>query len=248
MNARDYYDGYADRQVRVGINDRHRAIQAWLDRFGLAPGMDVLEVGCGVGTQTELIARSLRGRGRLLAVDLSPRSVELARARLSGHANVAFLAGDVTELELQDRFNVIVMPDVIEHIPLERHTRLFENVRSWLKEDGWVLIHMPNPFFQDWCRSHRPDLLQVIDQAVHLDTLLRHVEPNGLYVHHLETYAIWVPEGDYQVVLLKVRREKAFTLAALPSSWRTRIVGAARRLVDTLGARGGHPGKRSAGS
>ena len=244
MNVKDYYDGYAARQVRVGINERHRAIQGWLKQFGLRPGQDVLEVGCGVGTQTELIAADLRGAGRLLAVDLSPHSVDLARARLSGHPNVEFIAGDAVELELERVFDVIVMPDVIEHIPLERHLRLFANVRRWLRDTGFVLIHMPNPFFLEWCHHHRRELLQIVDQPVFAETLLANIRPNGLYVHYLNTYSIWVPEGDYQVVVLKARRAQDFNLTSPPPSLRTRASAAVRKIQRIAGLFGHAPGSR----
>jgi trans-aconitate 2-methyltransferase len=231
MKSADFYDEYADRQMRVGVNARHRSIQRWLREFGLSPGMDVLEIGCGVGTQTELIANMLKRSGRVLAVDLSPRSVELARERLARQPNVEFLSADATELELDRAFDVIVMPDVIEHIPLKRHPKLFANVRKWLKDTGWVLIHMPNPFYLDWCHRNRPDLLQVIDQPIFIDRLIASLEPNDLYIDYLNTYSIWVPQGDYQVVVLKPRHpEPEFQLLPPASSVRERIASAARRL------------------
>ncbi len=221
MKAAEYYDDYAARQVATGVTDRHRAIQRWLKSFGLAPGMDVLEIGCGVGMQTQLIAETLKGSGALVAVDLSPRSVQLAAVRLTQWQNVELLSADVVELSLDRVFDVIVMPDVIEHIPLEQHYKLFANVRHWLKDTGWVLIHMPNPFFLDWCHRNRPDLLQVIDQPVFTEALLANIQPHGLYIHYLNTYSIWVPEGDYQVILLKARRPHLqFHFAKTPLSVR----------------------------
>ena len=124
MSQADYYDDFADRGVREGINARHRAIDRWLERFGLQQNMDVLKIGCGVGTQTELIAKRLAGSGRLTGIDLSPRSVELARARVSRWPNVRLIAGDVVELDLDETFDVVVLPDVIEHIPVD-HIRGF---------------------------------------------------------------------------------------------------------------------------
>lgn len=238
MELKEYYDDYARRQVRVGINERHHSIQRWLVNFGLAPGMDVLEIGCGVGTQTELIARSLRGSGQVLAVDLSPASVALARSRLAGYPNVEFMVADVVLLDLDRGFDVIVMPDVIEHIPMEQHLRLFANVRSWLRETGWVLIHMPNPLFLEWCHRNRPDLVQLVDQPIFTETLLANCRPNGLYLHYLNTYSIWVRGDDYQVVVLKVQREQNFEIITpYPSIWR-RAATAGRRLLGLSGDRG----------
>jgi trans-aconitate 2-methyltransferase len=198
--------------------------------------MDVLEVGCGVGTLTELIADELGGTGSLLAVDLSPKSIELAAERLRERRNVELLAADAVEVTLDRAFDVVVMPDVIEHIPVELHVRLFANVRRWLKDDGWVLIHMPNPLFLEWCSRHRRDLLQEIDQPIHTETLLAGIGPNDLYVHYLQTYSIWVPEGDYQVVVLKPRSTNSeFDVPRPPFAHR--LLARARRIFGRRSGR-----------
>jgi SAM-dependent methyltransferase len=226
----EFYDDLAERQLLVGVNDRHRAILGWLKRFGLARGSDVLEIGCGVGTLTELIAGQLRGRGRLLAVDVSPRSVELARQRLARWPNVEVRVADALELELESTFDTIVIPDVIEHIPVELHPQLFANIRQCLADTGWVLVHMPNPLYLDWCRRNRPDLLQAVDQPVFMELLAPVVASNDLYVHYLETYSIWIPGGDYQVVVLRPRSPNAeFPPQQLRSGARRVFQGLARR-------------------
>lgn len=62
-------------------NPIHRYLRvrslAWLDQ-AFRPGMDVLDIGCGVGTEAVHLAR----RGvRVLATDISPGMVEVARIR-----------------------------------------------------------------------------------------------------------------------------------------------------------------------
>jgi trans-aconitate 2-methyltransferase len=126
----------------------------------LGSGMDVLELGCGIGTVTELIADIIGDQGSLLAVDVSLQSVELARERVQGRRNVELLAADIVDLRLERTFDVVVMPDVIEHIPVGDHVKLFANVRRWLRDRGWALVHMPSPLFLEWCHRNRPDLLQ----------------------------------------------------------------------------------------
>jgi len=237
LSVRDFYDDYTDHQLDIGVNERHRAIHEWLKRFGLRPGISVLEIGCGIGTETELIAGTIGSTGSALAVDLSPASVEIARKRLADWPNVEFLAADVTELHLDRCFDIIVMPDVLEHIPLHDHLRLFANARRWIGERGLVLIHMPNPLYLEWCHANRPELLQVIDQPIFTETLLASAVPNGFYLHYLETYSIWIEENDYQVVVLKprpsqpefhVKEVRAFSRRGLSSSFR-RVAGALGR-------------------
>lgn len=212
MDSRAFYDDFVGRQLRTGVNERHRAIVRWLKRFGLRGGHSVLEVGCGVGTVTGLILRELGVDGRLMALDLSPRSIQAARARLGERSNLDLLVGDVLRVEVDGAFDVIVLPDVIEHIPKELHRSLFSRLRSWLVSGGFVFLHYPNPFYLSWCAKHRPELLQHIDQPIHADSLTADAYASGFYLDYLETYSIWIREGDYVAAVLRpVAGEGGFT-------------------------------------
>src|SRR5262249_41429529 len=107
-----FYDDFADRQTQVGINRRHRAIVAWVRRFGLRPDDSVLELGCGVGTVTQLIAEELP-RGSVLGVDLSPKSIARARERLAAYESVRFMEADVAAVDVEGEYDVVLLPDVI---------------------------------------------------------------------------------------------------------------------------------------
>jgi trans-aconitate 2-methyltransferase len=202
-DVKGYYDEYAGRQAAVGVNKRHRAIRDWALKFGMRPDHSVLEIGCGIGTLTGLLAEELGSGGSVTAIDLSPVSIESARQRLKGFDNVSLLAADVLETDVEGSFDVVVLPDVIEHIPVERHRALFERVASWVKSDGFALLNYPSPHYQEWNRSHHPDRLQIIDQTIHVDVLASNTYPNGLYIDRLATYSIWIREGDYVVAVLR---------------------------------------------
>ncbi len=233
MDVKGYYDEYAERQVAVGVNERHRAILEWALKFGMHPDRSVLELGCGVGTLTGLLAEALGSGGSVTAIDLSPVSIESAKERLSGFANVRLIAADVLETDLEGDFDVVVLPDVIEHIPLERHRALFERVASWVRPNGFVLLHYPSPHYQEWNRKHHPDRLQIVDQTVHVDVLSSNAYANGLYIDHLATYSIWMREGDYVVAVLRpLAGPGTFTELPRPRvSLGARVAGRLRRLV-----------------
>jgi SAM-dependent methyltransferase len=202
MDVATFYDEFVDRQTRVGANRRHQAILGWLKRFGLRPDSRVLEVGCGVGPLTRLLAEAAP-QGSVVGTDLSPKSIAAAKERLASCGNAELLVGDALEVEIDERFDVVVLPDVIEHIPLESHDALFGRVASWVKADGFVLAHYPNPHHLEWFHVHHPERLQIIDQPVHADVLLANAYRHGLYLDYYERYAIWVREGDYVVAVLR---------------------------------------------
>ncbi|HSG08325.1 MAG TPA: class I SAM-dependent methyltransferase [Longimicrobiales bacterium] len=203
MDSRAFYDDYVGRQTAAGVNERHHAILGWLERFGLEADHRVLEIGCGVGTLTQLLVPKLEG-GELLAVDLSPKSIEAARERLGAPGNVRLMAADVLEMDVDGTFDVIVLPDVIEHIPVALHPKLFQRLAEWLAPDGFVLAHYPNPWYLEWCHEHRPELLQPVDQPIHADTLTQNAYAHGLYLACLQTYSLWIEEGDYVAAVFKL--------------------------------------------
>ena len=72
--------------------------EALLAHAGFSAGERVVDIGCGGGASSQVIARSVGPQGSVLGLDLSPRLVEEAvrRAQLAGLDNLQFLAGDAT--------------------------------------------------------------------------------------------------------------------------------------------------------
>ena len=84
---------------------------------GIGPGMKVLDIGSGAGDVALLAAERVGLHGRVVGVDLHPALVETARRRAAGHANVAFVAGDIREVALDDDFDAVVGRFVLGHLP-----------------------------------------------------------------------------------------------------------------------------------
>jgi ubiquinone/menaquinone biosynthesis C-methylase UbiE len=80
------------------------ATTALLDAAGVVPAARVLDVAAGAGEQTLAIARRVGPAGRVLATDISPRSLELARAKLSraGFGSVQTRVADAQALGFAD--------------------------------------------------------------------------------------------------------------------------------------------------
>ena len=79
-------------------------VDAAIERGGLVPGSRVLEVGCGTGKLTELLA----GRGLVVdAVDPGPNMIEVARKRVGETDRVRFHVGRFEELPLDGRRSTV---------------------------------------------------------------------------------------------------------------------------------------------
>ncbi len=110
--------------------------RALLDRFlrqvvGLvrtSGARTILDVGCGEGFVLERIARA-GVEAKLFGLDMSSAAVADARARLGDLARIE--QGDARTPPFDDRFDLVLMTEVLEHIPgptdmlpvLERLTR-----------------------------------------------------------------------------------------------------------------------------
>jgi trans-aconitate 2-methyltransferase len=121
------YDRVADPQEQWA-----REIVARLDLEG---DEVVLDAGCGSGRITRLLLQRLPA-GRVVAVDASPRMVDLARATLADCAagRVEVHRQDLLELDLVKPVDVIFSCAVFHHI--HDHDRLFGKLRGALREDG----------------------------------------------------------------------------------------------------------------
>lgn len=91
----------------------------------------VLEIGCGAGEFSRLLA----GRAeKVLAVDLSPQMIRVARERSEFYPNVEFVAGDVMAQPLpEDHFDCVATLTTLHHLPAEGVLR---KIRETLRPGG----------------------------------------------------------------------------------------------------------------
>ena len=198
-----YYNDYVERQVKSGIHHRHLAIQRWLQKLKLPQKGNFLEIGCGIGTQTQLILQYLSSEANLTSIDISDRSIALAKERLKQYRNLTLIVGDITKINIHGQYDAIILPDVIEHIPINEHSHLFQKLSSLIKNDGFIFIHIPHPNYLAWITQNRPHELQIIDNPVYTDKLLGNVYKHGLFLDYLKSYSIFNNPPDYQVIVLR---------------------------------------------
>lgn len=88
-----------------------------LEEAGLAPGMRVLDIGCGAGNVTRLAAEIVGPGGSVVGIDAEPAAVELARAA-TPMPNVEFGVADVTTLDgVEGSFDAVVGRLVLAYLP-----------------------------------------------------------------------------------------------------------------------------------
>ncbi|MEP0712711.1 class I SAM-dependent methyltransferase [Algoriphagus sp.] len=198
-----FYDQFAEKQEQTGINSRHLSILDKVIEAGLNANHRVLEVGCGIGTVSHLLANQVK-QGEVLAVDISPESIEKAKVLWKSQSNLKFEVSDMSDFDKQGKtFDFFVFPDVLEHIPVDQHQRLFNNIHKHAHQDSVIFIHIPAPRYLQWMIENEPQKLQVIDQPLDSGDLIKSITSNGFYLEKMETYPIFFQEKDYQYFVFR---------------------------------------------
>ena len=100
----EYVLGHSDFEVER-LQVQAAAIAAVTRRLilesGISQGMTVLDIGCGAGDVSLILAEAVGPSGRVVAIDREPRAVDATRARAAtlGHRNIEAIVA--TEVELQ---------------------------------------------------------------------------------------------------------------------------------------------------
>lgn len=98
---------------------------------GIAPGMRVLDVGCGAGDVSLLIAELVGPTGAVIGVDADAAVLEVARERTRHLPNVEFRQALLPDVELDGPVDALVGWLILMHLPdpagsvraLSRHVR-----------------------------------------------------------------------------------------------------------------------------
>lgn len=135
-----YVHGYTVREA-TRLNDQANALDHLLHDDSLWPaGSLILEAGCGVGSQTKIIAPNNPG-SRFISVDISGESLAQARhlAEEQKIINVSFEQADIYHLPYPDGyFDHVFVCFVLEHLP--DPSGALRKLRQFLKPSGTIMV------------------------------------------------------------------------------------------------------------
>jgi len=116
-----------------------RYFNSWVADL-IAPSIrgDVLEIGCGTGNFTGLIARHARS---VVAVDMDAEFIATARQRWKDEWRISFHCCDATAEGWESQFDTIVLLDVLEHI--EDDVGFLWSLRRALRPGGTLVLKVP---------------------------------------------------------------------------------------------------------
>ena len=100
----------------------------------------VLEIGCGSGVGTIFLAQHA---SFVKGIDANP--TELAEAKkINRRKNVSFEERDFFLMPAQEKYDIILCLDVIEHMPVEEGRKLVSNMAAHLTPTGILVVGTPS--------------------------------------------------------------------------------------------------------
>jgi SAM-dependent methyltransferase len=102
----------------------------------LAPTGRALELACGTGVWTELLASRVQS---LIAIDGSPQMLTAARQRLGGRA-VTLLEADLFDWRPADQYDTVFFAFWLSHVPPSRFETFWGTLRDAVGAGGRVLF------------------------------------------------------------------------------------------------------------
>lgn len=136
-----YIHGYSQREAQR-LQDQATSVSEYLHHDSLwEEGSRVLEIGCGVGAQTRIIAQKNPGV-HFTSIDISKKSLDLAQKSIKkeGIKNVEFRLQDVQKLQphKDGKFDHAFICFFLEHIP--NPLAMLKQVKRMVHEGGTITV------------------------------------------------------------------------------------------------------------
>jgi trans-aconitate 2-methyltransferase len=226
-----FYDDFLKSRMlhyRVYGNERLDLAYKFIRPY-ICPESSILEIGCGIGIITEKMALAA-SHGNVWACDLSEKNIWYAQQTLKPR-NIQYATIDILEefKILQEwilrSMDLIIMVDVLEHLPSNHHITIFQNLRQILKPNGLIVLTFPSEYYQTYIREQHPQELQPIDEIISLTHLTHVAQSANLSIKHYELVSVWMRHQYVHCVLCHYENTMILPLEVSSPSYLTRILG-----------------------
>jgi cyclopropane-fatty-acyl-phospholipid synthase len=202
-----YSCGHWDKATNLDEAEKEM-LEITMQRAELTDGIDILELGCGWGSLTLSMAAKFPN-ARITAVSNSNTQREhiLSVCQERGYNNVNIITCDINEFDIDKQFDRIVSVEMFEH--MRNYEKLLGKVRSFLKDDGklfvHIFVHKTTPYHfdvkddSDWMSKYffTGGTMPSDKLFYHYDNLfkvVKHYKVNG--VHYSKTAEAWLDKAD----------------------------------------------------
>lgn len=170
---RKYSCCYYDKPGMSLADAEERALAETVKHAGLHDGHRILEMGCGWGSLSLWMAKTLPG-SKITAVSNSNSQREYIQkmAAERGLNNLEVITCDMNAFDTADRFDRIVSVEMFEH--MSNWQALLTKARGWIRPDGRLFMHV---------FSHKASAY-LFDETDQTDWIAQHFFTGGIMPSH----------------------------------------------------------------
>jgi 2-polyprenyl-3-methyl-5-hydroxy-6-metoxy-1,4-benzoquinol methylase len=195
----DFYDNFIDHFESQQDNFRNRSFREWAYKWIGQSGLKVLDFGCALGYHSGQLPL-LRG-ATVCGIDLSSKCIEYAKQK---YPEGKWYAGDILDGfdpgEECRGFDRIILSDVLEHVPLQKHEKLFQILSDWSDPNAAIIASVSNWELYDQIIS--AEMTQPVEEKVLIPDLLENMRKAGFgRVVSLFLFEDWF----YRIIVQKVK-------------------------------------------
>jgi SAM-dependent methyltransferase len=155
LYSRDYFlsDNEGFREYLAGLdNNVHPKFQLALKYGKPSKGDVVLDIGCGRG---ELIYYCVNHNAKVLGIDYSKDAIDIAKETIKRlpetlRQRAAAEVGDPVTYDFKEKYDIIFMIEVAEHMFDWQLEKTFQKVKKILKPGGRLIITTPNYYYENY--------------------------------------------------------------------------------------------------
>jgi ubiquinone/menaquinone biosynthesis C-methylase UbiE len=141
ISQAEFFDSYADRWDGMERDDIYVLLDRVVRESGIAPGMDILDVGTGTGVIIPCLLKAMNDTGSIKAIDISQGMLKVARAKGFPHC-VKFHLSDIEDYECPDRsYDRVICNAVFPHF-FNKDAAL-RRIKKLLRPGGFIVISHP---------------------------------------------------------------------------------------------------------
>jgi ubiquinone/menaquinone biosynthesis C-methylase UbiE len=107
---------------------------------GLKKGMRCIDIGCGSGSVTRLMAKMVGKTGRAVGVDSDDRYLQFCNRNITSGQNIEFIHDDIckSKLDSEERFDIVYSRFMFHHLTDRREA--MRSMKRLTKKGGAVMI------------------------------------------------------------------------------------------------------------
>lgn len=206
--------------TNIGNYARSRIFKKLLRRMPLASFNKILDLGCGFGEYSFMLANKLKS-AEITALDPDQAKIEILAQtiKIVDAQNIYLHHGTIDSLS-KDDYDFIYSIDVFEHIPVNNMP--FANCYNKLKKGGFLLIKMPSKkqitifpdrYFEEhnqWLEKEHPG------QVFELDELVGKIKDEGLEIIYASYKDGLLARVAWELSYLSKKIGPLFQLLTLP--------------------------------